>query len=358
MLRQGRPPALSRHNNDQRTAHVSDKQEMFFANKLEGAMGTYDASCELLHPEVARSGSASAVETAYWGICVPEAGIDGTAYIVYRAKLGVLYGGAQVFQGVKTEMLQSELVDIRQYMSPEALKDDLWHFKLDSGLEFEILEQCRKFRLSYSDPFRKNAFDLIVTPASPPVVWPNGRHFEGAIRTVGELTLRGKRYEVNSYHIRDRSWEGARLERPEPIPANHWAVGIKDETLSFNCSGFDHPDLDPDYKGYFDVAPDKVLMGGWLYMNGEASFMKSSRNRITRHPQTLHPVSAVMDMTDHKGRRLKLKGTVTASAPIYSWLHQRGILALTRWEMDDGTHFWGEIQDGQYTDYINAMLNR
>ena len=40
------------------------------------------------------------------------------------------------------------------------------------------------------------------------------------------------------------------------------------------------------------------------------------------------------------------------------WLHQRGILALTKWQMEDGTTFWGEIQDGQYTDYINAMLNK
>jgi hypothetical protein len=336
---------------------MSDHQELFFYVQRDGEMGSYDSSCELLHPDIAKNGSYAAAETASFGICVPEADIDGIAYLVYRAKLGVAYGGAQVFQGVKTEMLQSELLDIRQYMSPECMRNDLWHFKLDSGLEYRIIEPGRKMRLSYSDPFRKNSFDLIVTPASPPVVWPNGRHFESAIRTVGELTLRGRHYDVNSTHIRDRSWEGARLERPEFRPALHWAIGVNAEKLSFNCSGFDHPDLDPEYKGFFDIAPDKVLMGGWLYMDGDVQFLASSRNRVTRNPRTLHPVSAVMDMTDTTGRNLKLKGTVTASAPIYSWLHQRGILALTKWEMDDGTTFWGEIQEGQYTDFINAMLN-
>src|SRR5262245_17206642 len=247
---------------------MSDNQEMFFVNKLADEMGTYDESCEFLHPEVAKNGTEAVVEAGYWGRCLPEANIDGVGYLVYRAKLGVVYGGAQVFQGVKTEMLASELVDIRQYMSPECMKNDLWHYKLDSGLEYRIIEPCKKMRLSYSDPFRKNHFDVVVTPASPPVVWPNGRHFEGAIKTVGELTLRGKHYDVNSYHIRDRSWEGARLERPEYLPASHWAIGVKDESLSFNCSGFDHPELDPDYKGHFEVDPDKVLMGGWLYMNG------------------------------------------------------------------------------------------
>lgn len=338
---------------------MSDNQECFFFNQRDGEMGTYDESCELLHPEVAEaSGHFAAAETAYWGLCVPEADIDGVCYLVNRHNLGVVYGGAQVFQGVKTEMLASELLDIRQYMSPEAMKNDLHHFKLDSGFEFRIVEPCNKFRLTYSDPFRKNFIDVEVTPASDPVVWPNGRHFEGAIRSRGELTLRGKHYDVDSYHIRDRSWEGSRLERPEHLPANDWIVGIKDETLSFNCSGYEHPDLDPDWKGHFTVEPDQVLMGGWIWKDGEASFLKSSRNRITRNPATLHPVYAELDIVDNLDRRLKLKGTVTASAPIYAFLHQRGILALTRWETEDGDTFWGEIQDGQYTDYVNAMMNK
>lgn len=333
-------------------------QHAFYLNKLRGAMGRYDESCDQLHPELAQESSHHAfTETLYFGFNVPKANIDGLCYVIHRPNLGVVEGGVQVFQGVKRSMLASEIFDFRNYMSDkDFVKGNLQSFKLESGLCFERTSGRHEFHLRYDDPARKNTIDLVVTPASEPVVWPNGRHFEQTMKNDGEVVLRGRRYRIDGYHVRDRSWEAARLERPESIPGQAWFFGAKDSSVSFQCTSCDHPDLKPQWQGCFDVGVERSLLGGWIWMDGEMAFVETARNRVLRNRDTLFPEVIDIDIVDTKGRRIEAHGTITAAAPFFPYLNLRGVFCLVRWETSAGDIMWGEIQDAQFTDFVHMMM--
>ena len=60
----------------------------------------------------------------------------------------------------------------------------------------QILEPFKKIKITYDDPARGNALDLLVTDFSPPVMRVSETHFDQATRNKGRLTLRGRSYDI------------------------------------------------------------------------------------------------------------------------------------------------------------------
>ena len=90
-------------------------------------------------------------------------------------------------------------------MSDTVLKNNLHEFRFVNGYGVKILEPMKRFHMTYADLARQNSVDLIFEATLPIVMFGDGKHFEQTMKVRGELVLRGKRYDVDCFTVRDRS---------------------------------------------------------------------------------------------------------------------------------------------------------
>jgi len=332
------------------------RNESYFIQNFASDFGTYDVSRdETFHPECRTSQPHHALtETQYFGFCIPEHNIHAFLYLWHHPNLGVVSAGPLVFQGKKAISLACELIDYRQYIPDSQLGGGYTKFELESSYAVTMVEPGRKFHLRYNDPARQNSYDLMFTGVSAPMVWSTSRHFEQVMRVEGDLSLRGKRYRVDGFNIRDRSWGEARLEDPVPGPPAVWTTGTFDADFAFNVTSLNHPDLNPIWKSRFSIDPEKTLKFGWLIVDGAPVAAKSVRAVTHYDRATLMADRMEMEVTDMRGRVFNIKGTVVAAAPLNTWLNLRVPICLTRWECN-GRVGWGDIQEAQWTDFLQTF---
>jgi hypothetical protein len=340
-------------------AHDSKRGDMktgsHFANQWGLELTDAKPEDDYLHTDLCRKvGKHTCAETQFFGFSVPEERIHAINYIRQHPNMGHMLGGSLVFQGVKRQFLASEIADFRLYMTDEALQNDLHSVTLENGYHTEVIEPMQRFRISYRDESRKNAFDIYYSAVAPAIAYTTTGHFVQLMRAEGEVTLRGKTYEVNTLTIRDRTWGEARDENHVPLPVTTWMACVVDENFAFLANALDHPDLDPIWKPHFDIDPDKVLLGGWVYRDGEIVPIKSVR-KITRYePQTFIPTSFEFEMIDQRDRRYDVAGEIVASAPYNIYLNINTHMCLANITVN-GQSGHCDFQDLQWTDFLQAV---
>lgn len=331
------------------------KNEAYFMQNFAHEFGTCrdgDEQMQLQYRE--KQPHYGLTETQFFGFSIPEHDIHAFLYLWYHPNLEVVSGGPIVFQGKKSVQLAAELIDYRGYLPASQMNGDLTNYRLDNSYQVEMLEPARKFRLRYDDPARQNRYDLEYTAVSAPMMWPSSRHFEQVMKVEGELILRGARYDVGGFNIRDRSWGEARLEDPNPGPPACWMTCTFGEDFAFNVTAIDHPDRNPLWKDKFTVDPASVTKFGWMIVDGEPVVVERTVKHTTYNPLTLLPERIVMDVHDTSGRHFAITGTVQAALPLMTWHNARVPICLTRWECN-GRVGYGDIQEAQWTDFIQAF---
>ena len=327
----------------------------FFLTRSEG-FGSCSARDDFLHPEAsAKQPGDSLHESQYFGLSVPEHAIHGLLYCWHHPNLKVVSGGAWVWQGIKKHHLACELFDMRSFMSDKVIEGDLHDYTFENSYRVQVLEPMQRLRARYSDPARGNAFDVEYTALAPGVMHHNGLHFEQGMRVQGELLLDNRRYDVDSYTVRDRSWGALRPEAHVKMAPMSWLTGVFDQNFFFNITGFDHPDLNPDSKGFLDLPADSVLKAGWIYRDGKLVDVIECRKITQREPERLFPEWVKMDLVDSQGRRYSLKGTVIAASNWSPCLNRDSTICLVRWECD-GRVGYGDLQDAKWHDYYKVKL--
>ncbi|MEJ2410942.1 MAG: hypothetical protein P8Y48_16985 [Novosphingobium sp.] len=311
-----------------------------------------------LHSELCRSiGAHNCVETQFFGFSIPEENIHSINYFRHHPNMGHMLGGALVFQGMKEHFCAAELADYRIFNTDEPLRNGLRHMKMINSYETEVIEPLKRFRAAYSDPQRQNSFDLHYTAVAPPIGMKRTGHLEQTMRVQGELFLRGKRFDVDSLTIRNRTWGEVRDENHAAIPATSWMACTVDENFSFLVNAMDHPDLDPVWKNDFDIDGDKTLLGGWMYRDGEVVGLKSIR-KITRYDhRSWVPTGCEFDLIDMKGRSYAVKMKIVAAVPYNFYLNLNAYMCLAEMEVN-GQRGRCDFQDLQWTDMVNAMYRR
>lgn len=328
--------------------------ESYFIQDFKTVFGTYKIEDEEIHDNLLHTHKHHALtETQYFGFCVPDKSIHAFLYLWYHPNLDVVSAGPMIFKGKKSISLASELIDYRQYVPASQLGKKLTDFRLENSYAVKMIEPGRKFRLTYDDPSRKNAYDLTYTAVSDPMVWASGRHFEQVMKVEGDLYLRGEHHEVEGFNIRDRSWGEARLETPMAGPPAVWSVGTFGEDFAFNVTAFDDPQRDPMWKDQLPH-PEKSFKFGWMIVDGEPVIIANSSNVVGYDPATLMPDNIQLNITDIRGRDYVVTGTVTARVPFNTWLNARVPVCQTRWECN-GRVGWGDIQECQWNDFLEAF---
>lgn len=329
----------------------------FFLNQNQG-FAPADASADLLHPERNRQVIAdSATETQYFGFSIPEARIHGLCYMWHRPNLKLITGGAWAWQGFKRSAVHAELCDLRTFMNDSALDNDLHEYRLENGYGVKVLEPLKRFHLTYADPARDNAIDLIYEAVSPVAMFADGNHFEQAMHARGEVTLRGTTYPVDCFNVRDRSWGKPRPEDIMPLPPTSWVTAVFNKDFSFNCNVLDQVGGNPELEGPFALPEEKTLNGGWLYRDGKLGRVVEVKKRVSRAPETLLPVGMELLSKDEHGREVHLRGTLVASCPWQTWGNVMMHIGLMRWECE-GLVAYGDCQEAMWGDYLNFMASR
>ncbi|WP_428309736.1 DUF7064 domain-containing protein [Hydrocarboniphaga sp.] len=308
---------------------------------------------ELLHPQINAGITAdSATETQYLGFSVPEERIHALCYLWHHPNLKVVTGGLYVWQGIKRYMPAAELCDVRTFMSDRALANDLHEYRLDNGYGVRVVQPLQKLHMSYRDDFRKNSVDLTYEALAPPVMFGDGKHFEQPMRVRGDLILRGNRYEVDCFNVRDRSWGKARPEDNMPLPPVSWMTGVFGDDFAFNCNVLDQHAENAELKGRFELPRDKTFNGGWVRRDGVVSRITTARKRVERETGTKLPRAVELEFTDEHNRTLTIRGSLLAACPWQVWSNMIFMVCLMRWECG-GRVTNGDCQEAYWNDYLN-----
>lgn len=329
--------------------------EFYISRKIDLAMGKYDPKDEDIHPEYRESNpSVDLNETQFFGFSVPEAKIHSVLYTWYHPNLDLVSSGVMVAQGMRRIAPAIDIQDYRAYLPAKELANGFLSYTTSGNYSVEVIEPGIKFRTTYFDKERDNAFDVMHTAMHPPCVWSSNVHLEQVMRTVGEVTLRGKTYEVNGTHVRDRSWGECRPEMPKNTPPVTWMTGVFDNGFCFHATAFDSPDLDPIWAGHFELAETDTLRFGWVIVDGRQAAVVRCRKK-TRYDDALFPTGVELELTDEHGRTFAMRGKTVSAFAFNAWPNCRWPICGTRWTMMDGTSGWGDVQDGQWTDFLLAV---
>jgi hypothetical protein len=295
------------------------------------------------------------VETCYFGFNIPEEKLNCEIYHWVHPHLGVSTGGVFIFQGRKPLQIAADFADYRTFMPmPENIVDCTW----PSGVRIDMLEPNQRFRVQFRDDERDTRFDFESIAIMPLAVRPDGHHFTQAMRTRGELVLRGREYRIDSFFTRDRSWGDKRSEKPMAVPPLSWAVGVFDETFAFHAAAFESPERHPDYALHYPfIKAGENHLWGYIWNEGRMSGIARVDNYVERAGDNgLAPDRMQMRVTDSDGRIYDIRGTVQAQMPFHTWDNMTGFLSQTRWECN-GKVGYGDHQDCNFNDHSARVFN-
>jgi hypothetical protein len=172
------------------------------------------------------------------------------------------------------------------------------------------------------------------------------------MHTTGHLVLRGRRHQVDSYHIRDRSWGELRPEGNVPAPPYTWVTGVlADGSAAFTIGALDDPEQQPHWANDFNIGPADAFKDGWWWRDGRTVRIESASKRTHRDPESLRPTRHLITGHDTEGRELRISGEIIAGLPWGGWHNAVARLGLVRWDIN-GELAWSDSMDVQWNDYI------
>ena len=284
-------------------------------------------------------------ETMFFAFHVEERSLGGWLYVSMRPNVGVVAGGAFVFD--PTGWLPWEAA-YNAFFSHQPLPDplDLRDVRFSTGVSVRCLEPGMRYALGYELPGR-TAFlaDLVFEGITPPVPHVSGEppfeaasHYDQHGRVTGTIELHGETIPVDCISVRDRSWG----PRPE--------VRDRDLLLSycFGASTAEHaflafsmpPPADP-------MSETEHLFGGYLVRDGRTRRLETLTRRNVRDPETGGVERIELDGADTDGRRLRCVGTTRSRFPLMIG-NEVAMMSHLHWTFGDGDGLqeegWGEDQ--------------
>ncbi|MBB4633300.1 DUF7065 domain-containing protein [Sphingosinicella soli] len=285
-------------------------------------------------------------ETNYFPFWIPEVGISGAAYTVFRPGLGVCLSDITIFDHCAFSWEGLAYTDNQQHIPCPA---SLSHYSLRNGLEVKVLNAPRDYRIDYlgiDDTELHFTFHGLMRPQdfNDPDQDPLARrkglggawdkafagHFDMTGKVDGALKLRGVTHRFTCLATMDHSW-GPRLERD-----NGSAVFIQahfGDDLSVNALMA----LDPS-----DMSRFGPVLHGYVMRSGNVRALVAGEGRTER--SSLRPDRFALTVEDEDGAHFALSGhfeTWAPWAPYVSVLYYQG---MVQW-LHDGRIGTGAFQE-------------
>jgi len=283
-------------------------------------------------------------ETNFFPFNIPEAGISGSVYCVFRPKLGVVMSDVTIFDRIAQHWEGLAYVDNQQHLPcPERLSD----YALPNGLSVKVMQAPRHYRVDYVGIDDTEVhFDFrgimapqdINDPAQDPLTrrkheqgggdaWDGafGGHFEMTARAEGELILRGKRHRIDALGTMDHSW-GPRAERDNTNAV--WLQAHFDDDLVIHALAA----LDP-------RKPEAIgpLWHGYVLRNGQVRGLVSASGRTER--SGMFVAGQQVRLVDEDGGSYEMTGTAVNWGPWAPYPSVAYYQSLTRWNLGERIGF-------------------
>ena len=316
------------------------------------------------------------IHTHYFGFSNAQAELGGFVYVRYQPAFPLCQGGVALFRGFdNVHPLDMEFLDFEITMPYPEMRENA--VTTANGLRVEFPEPGRVARLSYRSQDGTTEFDVLQTAVTPlfgrghvmpgeedhhdPARQPGGS--EQIMHCVGELTIRGERFEIDCYAPRDRSWRQVRREDQggaQVGPPVCWSPMYFGEDLAFNQAGFEAPDTDPEWAGLYELpegAPSHFF--AWIWVDGESrAVTRVHRNVLERHPRMHVAVRQEIEAEDDTGAVHRFSGRAIAAAAVPAWPNFAFYDTVYRWEDERGRVSHGTCQEGWMDLFQREMTRR
>ena len=268
-------------------------------------------------------------ETMWFAWMVPERGILGYYYPMFRPNLGIQAGGVLVFDPSAELPWELPVFDYHWHQQIPA-GCDLRDATLNNGMRIRCVEPTRQWDLGFEN--RDLVLSLLVEGVTKPLVTRgtppfNRGHIDQICHVTGTMALHGETIPVDCFAMRDRSW-GPRQDGRQPQVGYSYATHDEHNAWLAVTIG----------KGL-----DYHVTTGFNILDGEWARMVSGTRTVERDGDG-RPQRYTIDAVDELGRHVTATGTVvsrqvfTAYPSMFCWN------ALVEWSTD-GTDGWGEDQD-------------
>jgi len=282
-------------------------------------------------------------ETNYFSFCIPEEGLNGEVYVLFRPNLKVVSSGVWIWRGFKKNPHEAEFMDHRVHLPlPEFGPEG---YSLINGLRLRILEPLQQYQLDYSSPADIELhllFQALMPPFDihDPSLNPLASDRRGALRGAfqghfdqtgqvqGELRLRGKGYRIDYPSTRDHSW-GPRSEAGVGGPIQ-WDCGHFSPDFAFHVMAKIERNL-----------VDTSLLHGYILKEGRVYGLVKGRGKTLRSGYEQREIS--YELTDITGRQYQISGKALSLYPWLAWPNVCIYTSLTRWECE-GRIGYGDAQ--------------
>lgn len=293
-------------------------------------------------------------ETSMFGFNIPEHGIDCILYFWHHPALKITSGGIMIWKGRNINQVECEYSDYRLAMP---IPEDHTNCTYANGITVRMVEPLNAFHITFEDKDRNTSLDLHLRAIMPPACRHNGGHITQAMKTNGTLVLNGKRYTIDGFHSRDRSWNEARSEALLKLPPISWAVGVVDENFAFHHLSFENPAYHPEWDGKLE-SPSPTCQWGYVWENGELHGVVASDQKTEVDPNTLAPLKVTSTLTATNGKTYSINGEADTITQIQCWPNMSGHFALMRWDIDGRAVAWGDLQRCIWRDAWRVMVGK
>jgi hypothetical protein len=268
---------------------------------------------------------ASLTETSYFGFNVPERNLNGEVYVWFHPALRVVSAGVLVWSGSSARRCGEH--STTAYLPWRREPDDL---VLANGLRIRTEKPLERWSCEWQDAARNTSLRLASSALMPPAAPVRGGHLVQAVRTRGELVLRGEAIPIDGFFTRDRSWGAPRPEDPHPIPPLGWMAACSAPT-SPPREWLRRPALGPAWAGGTIPRPGQTF-ACYVFRGGRTFAI--TRWRLTERARRHRARAAPRD------RRLGRphpcdRGEITSCLPWHTWPNVLTYFCQTRWTWND-----------------------
>lgn len=305
-------------------------------------------------------------ETIGFWFAIPEEQIYGNVYVLARPNVGAAISSINVVQGLNRYPFTVDLTDPQMHCP---CPDSMVNFTLTSGLQVDVPAPPNNYRFRYENIAGQCSFDMTLEGAMP--AWdPNdpdenpllsgpdedhkdlglgdawaGGHLDFLGRVRGELTLRGRTYQIDAMGGMDRSW-GTRTE-------------LGQAAISYIHIPFDE-DLGIHLVTGVELVGGEVRYGplrfGYVHEGDKVHGITSAS--VSGNQQGLSPFRNEITVTDSSGRSLTVRGSAIAAAPWYTFSPSYVTFqSLMDYELD-GKHAYGLMADTYGIEFLADRTSR
>ena len=295
-------------------------------------------------------------ETNFFGFEIPDAGMHGAVYALFRPNLDVVNSFVVLNSRRVQSAWETDFWDHRSYL-PMPEGRNLLDYELANGLTVHCHKPNELWDIRYTND--DVTLDLRFEALMPgydmhdPELNPRAKapargdlsastaytgHFDMTGRITGEVVLHGRTHEVDWFSTMDHSW-GVRQEWQLGVMT--WLQAHVSPELAF------HAMFDFDTTVRPDQPLDLALTHGYVMDHGEIVGLTEASGRTER--TGLYPQRMTLELVDAKGRSWTLLGEAQTAFPCQYWPGSTSFMVLNRWTIGDLTGY------GTATDFFDLQ---